>query len=206
MIDLKTVISYIIDNYVEILGAVFGFVYLYFSIKQKVWLWPVGIITSVFYIYVFFVSKFYADMCLQFYYVAVSIYGWYFWVFGKKKQETELQTTKTDLREIIILTVATIVLFIIISAILYNFTDSPVPIWDGFTTAASIIATWMLAKKKLENWLVWIVVDFLSISLFLYKELYVTSILFVAYTVLAFVGYFKWKKDFNAKINQVETN
>jgi len=181
-------------NYIEVLGAVLGFLYIFFSIRQNILTWLTGLITSALYIYVFFVSKFYADMALQVYYVLVSIYGWYHWIKGTGGEKV-ITVTRTRPKEWIWLTMASVVLFVIIYFILRDFTDSPVPMGDATTTALSIVATWMLARKMLEHWLIWIFVDALSMCLYIYKSLWPTTILFLVYTVMAYVGYVKWKKE-----------
>jgi nicotinamide mononucleotide transporter len=99
----------------------------------------------------------------------------------------------------VILAGVSLLLFALIWFILKNYTDSNVPVADSLATSLSIVATWMLARKILEHWLVWIFVDLFSIGLFWYKELYPTVVLFVVYTIMAVVGYFEWKKDFDSK-------
>ncbi|MGC9374366.1 MAG: nicotinamide riboside transporter PnuC, partial [Bacteroidales bacterium] len=169
-------------------------------IKQNIWCWPIGLITSALYIYVFFVTKFYADMGLQVYYLVVSIYGWYFWMFGgKSTKKDDLKISTAGFRRLIYIIVATAVLFGIIAFILINFTDSEIPYWDAFTTAGSFVATWMLARKIIEHWLIWIIVDSVSLGLYIYKGLYATVILFAVYTLLAVMGYIEWKNELKTK-------
>jgi len=199
---LQQVLLWISNNYIELLGLIFGLLYILLSIKQNIWCWPVGFITSALYVYVFFVTKFYADMGLQVYYLMVSVYGWYHWMFGaKSKKQDDLKISKTNIKLAIYLFLATSILFIIISYILVNYTDSEIPYWDAFTTAASFVATWMLARKIIEHWIIWIVVDSVSLGLYIYKELYPTVILFAVYTVLAILGYIEWKKELKKKLN-----
>jgi len=193
---LQQVLSWILDNYIELLGAIFGLLYIILSIRQNIWCWPVGLITSALYIYVFYITKFYADMGLQVYYLVVSIYGWYFWLFGGKSKKTDdLKISSVKFNLSIYLVIATGVLFGIIAYILVNYTDSEIPYWDAFTTAGSFVATWMLARKIIEHWLVWIIIDAVSLGLYIYKGLYATVILFAVYTVLAVTGYIEWKKE-----------
>ena len=184
------------NHYDEILGTLFSFIYLYFSIKQNIWLWPLGIISSAIYAWVFFDARIYADMGLQFYYVLISIYGWYQWSNKQTGQIGEqLKVQFTGKRLWLYLILITIILFIIISQILVLYTNSEVPYWDAFTTSAGITATWMLAKKYIEHWLVWVVVDLVSSGLYYYKELYFTILLYLVYTTMAIIGYIQWKKD-----------
>jgi nicotinamide mononucleotide transporter len=99
------------------------------------------------------------------------------------------------------LIVVSLLLWVFIWLILKKFTNSPIPVGDSFVTSLSIVATWMLARKIIEHWMVWIVVDLVSLLLFLYKCLYPTSILYGIYTIVAVWGYIEWKKDFTTKAN-----
>lgn len=190
--------TWIGGNKVEFFGALLGVLYIFFSIRQHILTWPVGLLTSVLYIIVFFRSGFYADMGLQFYYVFISIYGWYYWLKGgNKKGEEDLPVRKITRDVLVKSTLATVLIYAFILFILIRFTDSTVPFMDSFTTALSIIATWMLAKKYIEHWYIWIVVDTVSAGLYVYKNLYPTVILFLVYTVMAIIGYFEWKKDYD---------
>jgi nicotinamide mononucleotide transporter len=188
-------------NYIEALGTIISIVYLYFSIKQNIWLWPLGLVSSAFYVYIFFVAKIYADMGLQVYYVLISIYGWYTWSVANKKTENDsrIKTVKSNDSLLISLAFASIILFIILSQILIHFTDSNIPYIDAFTTSLSIVATWMLAKRYIEHWMVWIVVDAVSSFVYVYKELYFTVFLYLIYTIMAVVGLQAWLKDMKLK-------
>lgn len=194
---INVAVDWLIANPVEVFGAISGLIYIYFSIKQKIWLWPLGIITSATYIYIYFVSKFYADMGLQVYYLVISIYGWHHWLYGSKSDEKdELPVTSVDTKTWLVLALVTAAIWAFLNFILTRYTDSDIAGWDAFTTATSIVATWMLAKKMLEQWLMWIFIDALCVILYFYKELYATVVLFFVYTVLAIIGYIKWKNDY----------
>lgn len=192
---MNAVLNYITDNYVELTGSLLSLIYLYLSVKQKVSLWVFGFLCSLLYIVVFFRSKFYADMSLQFYYLFVSVYGWLSWKLGKQKSGRDVPVRKTRLKEAVVLAVAAILVYVAYYLVLINYTDSPLPKADSFTTALSIVATWMLARKMIEHWLLWIVVDGMSAGLYFYKELYPTAILFIVYTAMAIVGYIQWRKS-----------
>jgi nicotinamide mononucleotide transporter len=190
------ILEWLAGNKIEILGAILGILYIFFSIRQNIFTWPTGLLTSALYIFVFFQSKFYADMGLQVYYVGISIYGWYYWAKGKKPENTETVPVKRTRKILWIkMGVVAALLYGAILFILLNFTDSPVPFMDTLTTALSIVATWMLARKYIEHWLIWIVVDVISVGLYIYKDLWPTVILFVVYTIMAVLGYIEWKKD-----------
>lgn len=169
-------------------------VYIYLSIRQKVSLWFFGIVSSLFYIVVFFQTKFYADMSLQFYYVFISIYGWINWEKAKEQTGVDLPPRKASRRLWINLSIATLVIYFIYYLILHRYTDSNIPKADSLVGALSIIGTWLLARKYIENWLVWIAVDGFCVGLYIYKGLFPTAILFVIYTVLSVDGYWQWRK------------
>ncbi len=185
------------ENYIEVLGAIAGLIYLYFSIRQIIWLWLLGIVTSLLYVYVFFHARFYADMSLQVYYFFVSIYGWYHWIHGagKSRDQQQIPVASILIDKWIILIAISLILTAISGYILDNYTDSPLPYLDAFTTAFSVVATWMLARKMIENWLFWIMIDAVSMGMYIYKGLYPTVILFLVYTFMAFIGYRQWKKN-----------
>lgn len=206
--------DWISNNYIEIFGAVTGILYVFLEIKQNIWLWPVGITTSAVYIWVFFTSKFYADMSLQGYYLVISILGWYWWVRrkngrmgewekgGRRKSESEseseserLRVTRINVRTTLILSVLFLVLQAVMYMVLDRLTDSPVPFWDSFITTLSVIATWMLARKIYEHWYLWIIVNAASVIIFCIKGLYPTVVLYIIYCVMSFIGLREWKKS-----------
>jgi nicotinamide mononucleotide transporter len=205
--------NWISNNFIEIFGAVTGIIYVFLEIRQTIWLWPVGIVTSAVYIWVFFTSKFYADMTLQGYYLIISCLGWYWWARGNNRRvrdyiknengekerrsdagREELKVTRLKPLTGLILSVVFILLYIAMWLVLTRLTDSPVPVRDSFITSLSIIATWMLARKIYEHWYLWIVVNFVSAVLFLTRGLYPTFILYLVYGIMSFVGLIEWKK------------
>lgn len=149
------------------------------------------------YCWVFMEAKFYAGMGLQFYYLIISLYGWWSWTHGEKNSSggNFLKVSQTIRGLWIRLFVVSLILNAMIFFVLHGYTDSPIPFWDAFTTSLSIIATWMLARKKLEHWLIWIFVDLVSASVYLYRGLYSTVFLFVVYAVMAGIGYNEWHKE-----------
>src|SRR5450759_181443 len=207
------------NNYIEVFGAVTGIIFVFLEIRQTIWLWLVGIITSAVYIWVFFTSKIYADMSLQVYYLVISCLGWYWWAkgtgrraqgaghraedTGRRAQGTgqkgdgekeELEVTRLKPRTGMVLAIVFVLLFIAMWLFLTRLTDSPVPVRDSFITSLSIIATWMLARKIYEHWYLWIVVNFVSAVLFMTRGLYPTVILYVVYGLMSFVGLAAWGK------------
>ena len=195
---MEYIITWISGNYFEVIAALLGFVAIFLQIRQNVWYWLVSIVMVSMYIYIYIKARLYADMSLQVYYLVISFYGWYLWLFGKKSDEGrqgQLPVSSTSLPLRIRLVIITVVLFFFIGWFLQTFTDSDLPWWDSFTTALSFVATWMLARKLIENWLVWIVVDAVSAVIYIYKGLFPTAVLFFFLTVLAVVGYRNWLRD-----------
>ncbi len=198
----ETVINWIFDNYFEIVAAALGFVAIYLQIRQNVWYWLVSIIMVSMYIYIYIDARLYADMSLQVYYLIISFYGWYMWLFGKTvdHHKTVLLVSTTPQKQGFILLMISIALFFVIAWFLIHFTNSDLPYWDSFTTSLSFVATWMLARKKIENWLIWIIVDAVSVGIYIYKSLYPTAVLFLFLTILAWVGYKQWQKDMESNL------
>lgn len=214
------VINWLADNFVELFGAVTGIIYVILEIRQSAFLWPVGIITSAVYIWVFLIGKLYADMSLQVYYVVISILGWYWWVRGavagshKRPQVQDasisgenppvnidghpagqLQVTRIKPRLASVLLVILMVIYAGIFLALSNLTDSPVPELDALITSLSIVGTWMLARKIYEHWFVWIIVNILMTGLCISRELYPTAGLYSVYLVMSFTGLYQWGKS-----------
>jgi len=191
-------LEWFLSNYIELFGVLTGLVYIYLEIKANIWLWPVGILTALFFIVVFLQSKFYADMGLQVYYLGVCFYGLYAWLRKGKQHSNdgkrELQVRNITRKELLLYSIATVIAYFTIYHILSNYTDSPLPAWDSFTTALSVVATFMITHKIIEQWWIWIVVNIVSLGLYIYKDLYMTAFLFLIYGIMAIIGYFEWKK------------
>lgn len=190
---------WIAEHWLEILGVIFSLLYLGFSIKQNILLWPMGILSAILYMVVFYQSKFYADMGLNAYYFIISIYGWLLWRKRAGEGEKVFPVSRIRLNQGLILALITVTAFAGIGLLLDRFTDSPVPYWDAFTTALSFTATWMLARKIIEHWILWVIVDTVSMALYLHRGLYPTLVLFGIYTVMAVVGYIQWKRALQNK-------
>jgi len=197
---LHSITEWLLSNKIELLGAILGILYVVLSIRQNIFTWPTGLLTSVLYIVVFFKSALYAAMGLQVYYVFISIYGWYFWLRGKNTNNKSQAPVQNISRKLLLrIGVVTILIYGFILFILVNFSDSDVPFMDSLTTSLSITATWMLARKYIEHWIIWIFVDIVSSGLYIYKNLWPTVVLFLVYTVMALIGYVEWKKDLKSE-------
>lgn len=199
-------IVWVSQHWLELFGTLFGILYIILEVKQRPSMWIIGIVTSLFYIFVFFRSKFYADMSLNMYYVVISIYGWYHWKISPQQaqgQSAELPIRRISAALAIRVIAASIILFIALAYTLLH-TDSPVPYGDAFTTALSIVATWMLAHKIIEQWFFWIIINAVSMYLYWDKELYITVVLFAVYLSLAVVGYRAWHKQLSLHTQKSE--
>ena len=181
-------------NPIEVGGLISGVLYVLLAARQNVWCWPAGLVTVVLFIFLNFEAKLYADVGLQGVYLLLTVYGWYNWLKKTDDPEQHLPITRTSGAEWLIITIFTLIATALLTLLLTRFTDTNVPRWDSFVTALSLAATWMVAVKKLENWLVWIFTDLLYIALYYYKNLYLLAALFAIYVVIAIQGYFYWRK------------
>lgn len=196
------------EQLLEIIGTLVGLLYLWLEYRASIYLWIAGIIMPAIYLFIYYDAGLYADFGINIYYLLVAIYGWMVWKYGsffrqkvlhrQEKEEPapsqELPITHLPTLQLPILSLLFLLAFLGIAWILIRFTDSNVPWLDSFTTALSIIGMWMLARKYLEQWWTWIIVDVVSAGLYIYKELYFTAALYALYAVIAVFGYFKWKK------------
>ena len=194
-------LQWFIDNWLEIFGAASCLLYIYLEIKQRSSLWIVGIISSAIYVVVFFQRNFLAFAALYVYYVAVSIYGIYSWRFSKgMKDAPERPVIRLNITLGIVLAIITVAIFFITGYVLNNYVDFPAipPYYEALATSLSVVATWMLARKILEQWYVWIFVNFFSSALYFFGGLYPTGVLFVIYGIMSVTGLMKWKQSFNS--------
>jgi nicotinamide mononucleotide transporter len=183
------------NNSIEATGAILAFIYLILEIKRKWFFWVVGIISSAFYVYIFFNARLYAEMGLNFYYILMCFYGLYCWKFSSSSGDENSGFRRIDLKTTFTLSLVFVVLFSITVFLLYYLTDSHVAIPDALIAILSIIATWLAAKKIVECWYIWIFVNIFATGLFLHQKLYPTVILFTVYSILSFVGLIEWQKS-----------
>ena len=190
------------EQYIEILGTAVGIVYLWQEYHASIHLWITSIIMPAIYLYVYYNAGLYADFGINIYYLVIALYGWLAWRYnfsirGRKSNSKELTISHIEKKRIPILAVLFLLLWVGITLILTNFTDSTVPLTDAFTTSLSIVGMYMLARKYVEQWCVWLVVDIVSSTLYVYKELYFTAALYAVYAIIAIFGYRKWKQMIN---------
>jgi nicotinamide mononucleotide transporter len=179
----------------EVLGLILGLLAVWFLIKENIWTWPVGIVYVVFSLYIFWEAKLYDDFALHIFFLVMNVYGWWFWVYGKKKSEKELSVTTSSVATLVVVMVVSAVLIFINGYLLEKYTDASLPYWDSTTTILSLSAMWLTARKKIENWFLWLVVDILATGIYFFKELYFYSFLYLVYVGLAVWGYLEWEKS-----------
>ena len=179
----------------ECLGFVTGVIGVWLTIKQNILCFPIGIVNVAIYAFIFFDPKstLYLNALLQLVYIIVLIYGWKKW--KSKTASDELAITRTEKRSGFVLLFMGLAASVLLGYITKEHTDARLPYWDAITTSMSLIAQWMVAKKKIENWLLWIIADIIYVGMNIYLSLYLTAILYFIYFVLAIKGYMEWKKD-----------
>ncbi len=180
-------------NLLEALGVIFGLLSVWFAKKESILVFPAGIISVLIYIYLTFGAKLYADMAINAYYFVMSIYGWYYWL-RKGPGEKQAPITTNSRKDWIWTLFTLVVSFILLYLILTRLTDSDVPLIDAITTAIFFVGMQLMAKKRIENWIAWIIGDFISIPLYYHKGLILTSFQFFIFFILAVSGYISWKK------------
>ncbi len=193
--------DYIMENWMDMAGAVLGLLYLYLEMKENVWMWITGLVMPAVYIVVLYRAGIYADCGMEAYYFFAGIYGLWYWLRGGRGAGKPAVISKVPRRLGGMLCLYALLLWIILGIFLDRCTDSTVPYIDGFTTALSVIALWMLSRKYIEQWWVWFVVDLISTGLYVYKGIYGRSLLYGIYTCMAVYGYFVWKKKADERMS-----
>ena len=186
--------QFLMTSSLEWLATITGFLCVYLAAKQNIWNWPISIVSVLTYLYIFYQNKLYGDSLLQLYFLSTAVYGWYYWnkrAHSQEKPISSLSTRQFFWTIIIILAVSGILGFV-----LDKFTDTDVPYADGFCTATSFVAQFLMTRKVLQNWLLWVFVDICYIPLYLHKDLVLTSFLYLAFAVIAWNGYRDWGKTF----------
>jgi nicotinamide mononucleotide transporter len=178
----------------QIVGVCLGLLYLLLEYRASIWLWVVGLVMPVVHGVLYYKSGLYADMGMNAYYVAAGLYGWLVWHNRPRKKGAGFSITHTPVRLAVPLVAVAAVVFVAIWWVLTRYTDSTVPVWDALSTALSVVAMWMLSRKYVEQWLVWLVVDIISSGLYIYKGIPFTAGLYALYSVLAVAGYIRWRK------------
>jgi nicotinamide mononucleotide transporter len=186
------------SSWLEAVAVITGLLSVWYARKENILVYPVGIVSVLIYVYICFSVKLYADMSINAFYFVMSIYGWVKWSRKTGDKPSRPITWATRMEWAYSLA-GLVLFFFILVFVLKNYTDSNVPIWDALTTAIFIIGMWLMALKKIENWLFWIAGDLISVPLYVSKGLVLTSIQFTIFLVLAVSGYLEWSSRFKVQ-------
>ncbi len=195
---MNNIFQLFIDNILqtsllEFFAVVFGLLSVWYSRKVNILVYPTGIVSVLIYVYICFKAGLYADMGINGVYFVMSVFGWYNWT-RKIQDETLVKITFLSLKGHLFAVGVVVVSFFMLSYVLTHFTDSTVPYIDSFTTAVFIVGMWLMAVKKVENWLYWIVGDIICMPMFFYKGLAFTSFQYFVFLILAVMGFISWRK------------
>ncbi|MCP5425923.1 MAG: nicotinamide mononucleotide transporter [Gammaproteobacteria bacterium] len=182
---------------IELIATIFGLLCVALTVRQHIACWPTGLIMVSLYILIFHQARLYSDMGLQVVYVFLQIYGWYHWLHGGRDGGVLIVSRLSGNAWLLWLGIAAVGT-VGLGASMRYYTDAALPFWDAATTVLSLIAQWLMARKILESWLIWVTVDVLSIGIYLVKGLYPTAVLYMAFLGLATLGFFAWRKTLPA--------
>ena len=189
--------SFLAAHWLDMLTTAIGLAYILLEYRASIWLWAVGFAMQSLGIVLYYQKGLYADCGMEFYYLAMTVYGWWNWARKNSPltaHHSPLKITHFPLRLALIWTVITLGVWLALYLFLAYCTDSRVPLADSFTTALSFVGIWALARKYLEQWLIWIVVDVVTCCLYFYKDIPFKASLYALYVVIAILGYRKWRR------------
>jgi nicotinamide mononucleotide transporter len=202
---MTTIFEFLFDQYktystlditLEIVAVIFGFLSVWFSKQNKIWVFPTGMISTLIFVYLLFKWELLGDMLINGYYFIMSIYGWYIWTRKVDKTHVnQISTTTFKEKKISIVLFIAALLFVFIIYQKFDKWTSWVAYIDTITTAIFFVGMWLMAKRKIENWIFWIVGDLISVPLYLYKGFTFTSFQYFGFTFIAIFGYLAWKKN-----------
>jgi nicotinamide mononucleotide transporter len=178
---------------IEAFGFITGVINVWLLARQNIWNWPVGLANNAAYLILFATTGLYGDAGLQIVYIALSIYGW--WNWARRGSAARLPVMRTPTRVWNVLAPLTIISFVVLRWFLARYTDSTVPVWDGLTTALSLAAIYGQSRKFLESWWIWILADLIYIPLYIYKGLWLTSVLYLVFLLLCIFGLRQWMRE-----------
>ena len=193
----------LLDNsLLELMAVVFAIIYLVLAVRENILCWFAAGISTLIFLYIFWDVKLYMQFSLQVYYFAMAVFGWFQWRLANAGS-TSMQVSMWSMGKHFI-ALAFIVLLTLLSGYFLDYgTDAQLPYLDSFTTWGSVVTTFMVVRKILENWIYWLVIDSISIYLYIDRELYFTAMLFVVYIAITFFGWFSWSKKYQPNMRSV---
>ena len=196
---INTIAHQLLQNsLLELVAVVFAVAYLVLAVKENSLCWYAAGISTLIFLFIFWNVKLYMESGLQIYYLAMAFYGWYQWR-GAQTETVSLRVSKWRAKQHVVALALIATLTFVSGSLLNSGTDANLPYLDSFTTWASVVTTFMVARKILENWFYWLVIDSVSIYLYLDRELYFTSLLFAIYIVIIFFGWFAWNRSYRQR-------
>ena len=195
-------INYAVNmDHLELAGLVFGLLAVWYLIKQSLLTWPAGIIYVFISFVIFWRIQLYGDFILHIFFLVLNIYGWYYWLWGRKKGEEDVPVTVNSLKNNLLIAVATLSGVLVfgyflqrLPSLIDGLQPAALPYWDATTSILSVTGMWLTTRKKLENWYYWIIVDVLATGIYAYKGIYFYSILYGVYIIMAIYGYLEWRR------------
>jgi nicotinamide mononucleotide transporter len=184
-------------GWVEWVAAVAGVVSVYLSARQNIWSWPTGIVNVGLYIFVFYSTGLYAETGLQVVYLVISIYGWYHWLYGGA-DHSALRVSRATPRTWAVAASIAVVFWFALATYTSRLPGVSLPYLDSALTTLSLVAQWMMTRKHVENWILWIIADLVYIPMFIYKDLYPTAGQYAVFLVLATMGFIQWRRSYRA--------
>ena len=185
--------EFLLAHWLDIVTTILGLLYIWLEYRASLWLWLVGFIMQALGIVLYYQKGLYADCAMEFYYLAMTVYGYWRWVHGGKAKQA-LPIRHFPRRLVLPWLLLIGVIWAVIYWLLVTFTNSNVPLADSFTTALSLVGIWALAHKYLEQWFIWIAVDVVTSVLYFYKGIPFKASLYALYVVIAVMGYMKWRR------------
>lgn len=181
------------EHGLEFVAVVFGIVSVLLSVRQNIWSWPTALVNVALFFALFYKSGLYSDMGLQVVYFILSLYGWYEWLYGGKDR-TALLVSRTSTQTSLVLLGIGVVVWVALATFTSLLPGVALPYLDAALTTASLVAQWMMTRKLLENWVLWIILDVAYVGMFIFKGLYLTAANYAVYLALAVLGYIAWKR------------
>ena len=189
--------TWLLQNWFELVAAIITIVSIWLATRQHIWYYPTGVVALVMYTWLFFQAKLYAESLLQVICLVLMIYGWYEWLHGGAHR-TELPVSRTPRWAWLAGVASGVIGSAVVIALQLRFTDNPSPYVDSSLMVWSLVAQWMTARKWLENWILWVVINTISVPLYVQRSLWITAVLYAGLWLLAILGYLKWRRDLSA--------
>lgn len=193
-IGMVAIAIYTSSTAIEIVATTTGLLCVWLTAKENIWSWPIGLVNVGCFFVMFWEAKLYADTMLQVFFFILSVYGWIIWL--TKREGTKVRPTRKITRKLtFILCVFLVVMTLLWGYVLHTYTDASIPYADAFIATLSLIAQYLLSSKVLENWLIWMAVDVMSVAMYTYKDLYTVAFLYLIFLFIATAGYVGWKRE-----------